>query len=356
MTPHSTAIAVTLGLLVATAGSGRATERATEEAPEPAAGGVTEIVVEAPPDETPSESESVADDSTHLEALAFPELRYRDGMRVNFQSRFMPDADLGPGHVSLYEPDLRARMNLPVSRRAIVRLSARAGLSSYQFRGGPIFERGGNDLVGESLDVYRTRIGLQGAIRLNEDGASWIAEDETWALLTSLVAQSRFESGAFGDAIQIGTGLALGYEIDDTLRLALGLTVGVAPDSGDVELGPLATFRWNVTDRVTLRDRGLGLQLEYRFSPQLELFVSGFRESDSYRLDDRAGLELSFRDRQILIGGGFEWKLNRYLRLNTELGAVTSRQVRVTDDDLGTLVSETGDPGLYIDVRVELRP
>ena len=36
-----------------------------------------------------AEGESVADDSTHLEALAFPGVRYRDAVRLHFQSRFV---------------------------------------------------------------------------------------------------------------------------------------------------------------------------------------------------------------------------------------------------------------------------
>lgn len=320
--------------------------------------GTAEIVVDGKKRETLSPDESVADDSTHLEALAFPEPRVRDGLRVNFQSQFFPDANIGAGHSSLYQPDLRVRMNVPVSRRAIVRLSARGGMSSYQFRGGPILQNGGVDLVGDSLDLYRTRISAQGAVRLNEDGTSWIVENETWALLATIGADASWESGAFDEALRVGSGLAIGYEIDNKLRLALGAIVGVSPDSGDVEVGPLATIRWNVTDRLTLRDRSLGLQLEYRWNPRLELFVSGFRTSDSYRLDEISafGDELSLRDRQVLVGGGFEWELNRYVRLNAEAGIVAQRKLKVSDDDLGTLASESADPGAYFDVRIEIRP
>jgi hypothetical protein len=356
MIPDPKATVATLGMLLALAGRVGAGE--VEPTPDPEPGESIEIVVDGKKRETPSPDESVADDSTHLEALAFPELRYRDGVRVNFQSQFLPDADLGDGHTSLYQPDLRARMNLPLSRRAILRLSARAGMSSYQFRGGPILQNSGVDLVGGSLDLYRTRLSAQGALRLNEEGESWITENETWALLATLGADSSWESGAFDEAIRVGTGLAVGYEIDGKLRLALGAIVGYSPDSGDVEVGPLGTFRWNVTDRLTLRDRSLGLQLEYRWSPRLELFVSGFRNSDSYRLDEISGFgdEVSFTDRQWLAGAGFEWKLTPNLRLNAEAGGVAWRKVKVSEDDLGTLSSERADPGAYIDLRIEFRP
>ena len=348
--------AAALGMLVL-AGPGWADESDEAPGPEPVAESV-ELEVPGTVEETPGPGEGIADDSTHLEALAFPELRYRDGLRLNFQSRFYPDADVGDGHVSLYQPDLRVRMNIPVSRRAIVRLSAKTGMSSYQFRGGPIFVNGGTDLVGKSIDLYRSRVTLQGAMRLNDEGGWWLDESETWALLATVGADSSWESGAFHDALRVGSGLAVGYEIDDKLRLAVGAIVGLTPDSGDVQVGPLATIRWNVTDRITLRDRSLGLQLEYQWSPRLEVFVSGFRNSDSFLLDDITGYgdEVSLRDRQWLVGTGFEWKLGRYLRLNAELGGVVRRRIRISDADLGTLASESASPGAYFDVRLEVRP
>lgn len=328
-------------------GSGRA-----EAAPET-------VIEPGPVALEPEPGDTVSDDSTHLEEPEFPTgLRVRDAFRFNFESRFVPEADIGPGHVTLYRPDLRARLTVPVSDRMVVRASGRFGMSSYAMRGSPIFTSGGSDLIGNSLDVYRARIGLQGAVRLNDDGTSWLANTESWALLASLTGESRWESGAFSQGLKVGTGLAIGYEAGEAVRAAIGVSADLSTDSGDVSLSPFATFRWNVTEGVTLRNRGLGLQVEYRWSPTLELFVTGFRKTDSYRLDARNGFgdELKFRDRQWLAGTGFEWKLNRHLRFNAELGAVAWRRVSVSDEDLGTLSSHKANPTAYVDIRVEFRP
>ena len=111
-------------------------------------------------------------------------------------------------------------------------------------------------------------------------------------------------------------------------------------------MGPTGSFRWNITADLTHRDNGLSVQLEYRLTPNVELFASGYRTTDEYRLRDVSGApdELTFRDRQVLVGAGFEWKLSRRLRLNLEAGAVSWRKVRLHSDDMGTLISQRGDP------------
>ena len=310
---------------------------------------------------TDDEEATVADDATHLEALAFPGVRYRDAVRLHFQSRFVPDAHLGPGHASLYRPDLRGRVTIPVSERAVLRVSARGGMGRYEYRGPDLF-------FDDSLDLYQTRLAVQGAYRLNDADQRLLRPGERWSLLASLQGGSDFESGAFDDGLSGGGDLALGYEIPGTLRVAAGASITV--QDGGVDVGPTGFLRWNVSEAVTLRNRGLGLQLEYRWSPRLELFVSGFRSTDTYALDTVGsgvfpgiGLvppvavdDLVLRDRMLLSGAGFEWKLSQHLRLNTEAGVVAWRRLRVASDDFGTLISRRGDPSLYVEVRFEVRP
>jgi hypothetical protein len=301
--------------------------------------------------------ESVADDSTHLDTPPFPGRRHRDALRLNLDSRFLPGADLGPGHTTLYRPELRGRVTLPVSDRAVLRVSGRVRISRYEFSGDP-FRFGGVSLTGDSLNLYETRLAVQGAYRLNAEHRSLLHEGEVWSLLGSAFAASEFESGSFDDGLSGGGALALGYQLDGTLRVAAGLSLGTSIDGGGLDLGPTGSFRWNITEDLTLRDHGFGVQLEYRLTPNIELFASGYRTTDEYRLRDVSGApdELTFRDRQVLVGAGFEWKLSRRLRLNLEAGAVSWRKVRVHSDDLGTLVSQRGDPSPYLELRVEVRP
>jgi hypothetical protein len=106
-----------------------------------------------------------------------------------------------------------------------------------------------------------------------------------------------------------------------------------------------------------VRNRGRGAQIEYRLTPSVATFVAGYVSSHSYRLANRAGApgELKLRDRLVLVGTGFEWRINRQFRLNLEGGVVVSRSIQVRSDD--TSISKmTADPGGYLTLRVTVRP
>ena len=66
--------------------------------------------------------------------------------------------------------------------------------------------------------------------------------------------------------------------------------------------------------------------------------------------------DLVLRDRMFLTGAGFEWKISKVVRVNTELGAVAWRRFKVESDDYGTLLSWRGDPAFYLEIRFEIRP
>lgn len=304
----------------------------------------------------------MTDQPTYLEAPAFPGDRVLDALRLQFESLFLPDADLGPGHGSLYRPELRGRLTIPLSERAVLRTYAHGGMARYGFRGSDSF-------FGDSLDLYRSRIGVQGAYQLNEPGTHWIFEKERWSLLANLYGAAEFEAGAFEEGLQAGGALALGFEIPGSLQLAAGVSVATGLHGGGVDVSPTGFGQWDITPAVTLRNRGLGLQLEYHWSPKLEVYTAGFRSSDRYALSNTLcsppvcpGVtpvdldDLTVLDRQWLTGAGFEWKLTEWLRVNTEAGVVAWRRLKVHSEDLGTILSYSGNPSAYVELRFEVRP
>lgn len=311
-----------------------------------------------PPPDAGQAGDMAADDSLILETPAFPGAGVRRALRMLVESRFVPDQDLGPGHTSLYRPDLAGRLTVPFNDRAVLRFEALGGLSRYEFRGGDPLLFGNVSLTGDSLHLYRTRLTAQGAYRMNDEGSFLIRDGEVWSLLGGLFAGSEFESGAFDDGVSGGGIVALGYEMDGKLRVSAGVSLSTSIEGGGVDVNPTGSFHWHINENLTLRDRGLGIQLDYRVTPSIELYASGFRTSDEFSLRDVRGApdDLTLRDRQILVGGGFEWKLSRHLRLNTEAGAVTWRRLRVKADGPGTIASQRGDPTPYFEVRLEIRP
>lgn len=294
-------------------------------------------------------------ETANLEDPVFPGPRVVDALRVRVASLFLPGATFDSFDADLYRPDLRLRATAPLWKRGAVQLTARFGTSLYQLDGedGVLtsYASGGVD------DFYATALDLQMGMRVN-DGASLFVKDEIWSVLAAGAVRSSWESGAFDEGLVGGGGLALGYEIVDVFRIALGVELGSRIDRGGVGVGPIATFRWNVTDRFTLRSRGIGLQLEYALTPRLEVFATGFRESDTFRLERRPGLpdDLTFRDEAILAGVGLEWRISKQLRVNVEGGAVPWRKLRVKSHDRGELSEENADPGPYFEVRLEMRP
>ncbi len=64
---------------------------------------------------------------------------------------------------------------------------------------------------------------------------------------------------------------------------------------------------------------------------------------------------MKLRDRLVLVGTGFEWRISRRFRLNLEGGVVVSREFRVRSDDT-TLAKMSADPGGYLTLRVIVRP
>ena len=293
-------------------------------------------------------------ETANLEDPVFPDPRVRDAFRIRFQSRFMPSGNFDSFDADLYKPQLRLRATAPLATWAALQLTTTLGTSRYDFDDVDILGSPARDTLS---DFYEATIRLQAAARLNE-GRSLFVEGETWSVLVAGEARSRWEPGAFVDALT-GTGaVAFGYEIDDLIRIAVGVRVGSRIGRNSIGIGPIATFKWDVTDQFTVRSRGRGLQLEYAFNRHFEVFATGFFDGDRFLLDKRADLpdDTTFKDESILAGAGFEWKISKHFRVNVEVGAVAWREMRVRSQRLGTLFKERAGPGAYFDVRFEARP
>ncbi len=328
---------------------------ASASAPEPESVSSSESDPAAEPEAESPPLPSQEDDPGNIETPIFPQARYRDALRVRLESSFLPNSDFGAVDVSLYAPDARLRLTIPLSDRAVLQLRGRIGYSHYDFSGtSDLFGTG--PTTGDPLDpLYRSGLSAQGAYRLNEERSFFVA-GESWSLLANAFARSSWEAGQFAQGLSGGGSLAFGYQ-NEKIRIALGIRLESESTGGGVDVDPVATIRWDPTPRITVRNRGTGGQIEYRLTPSVETFVAGYVSSQSYRLADRAGAsdDLKLRDRLVLVGTGFEWRINRHFRLNLEGGVVVSRKLQVRSDNT-TLSSMTADTGGYLTLRVIVRP
>jgi hypothetical protein len=311
-------------------------------------------------DDPPEDGPIGAFDPANVETPAYPsaaQYRIRDTFRLRVQSRFLPAASFDGFDADLYQPSLRFRATAPLSKRAVLQLTVRFAPSIYDFDGSTNFFGSGPSNADPFDDFFRTQLSLQGGFPINEHRGLFV-EEEIWSVLGRAFVGSNWEDGAFGDGLTGGGSLALGYEIDDLIRVAVGVNIKSRIDRSGVKIGPILDLRWNVTDRFTVRNRGEGLQLEYALLPGLELFMAGFFDGQKFRLDSRPGLsdDLTFRDKSVQAGAGFEWRISKHFRLNFEAGAVAWREMRVRSHAMGTLSKERGDPSAYFDLRFELRP
>jgi hypothetical protein len=320
---------------------------------------------EAPPSEPTTVEGNVAGESPLLDTPLSPALDIGSAFRIQANTFAAPDAAAGSGHVSLTRPELGVRATWPVSDRLVLRIVTRVAESRYRFHGdvwggavahpfGPFPDA--DQLIGDRLDLHAARIAFEGAHRLGND-THWFADGEQWAALGAVTIGSRWEDGAFRSGLSAGGALGFGYEIPKLLRVALGVSLATPLDQGEIDASPFFSLRWRPLDRVTLRTRELGLQAEFALTRSFEIYLTGFRSSDRFRLRDRFRPlgDLIFRDRHLRFGAGLEWSLVDWLRVDLEAGALTDRQLRVREDDRGTLLSRRPDASAYFEVRFEVR-
>ena len=319
----------------------------------------------APVHGEPSTEENHEPSQSPLFDTPFPELDISEAVRIYARTLVAPDASIGSGGVDLVRPEFSLRATWPVNDRLVMRINVRASESDYTFRGDawggavplpfgsfPDADR----LIGHDLDLHAARGALEGAYRLS-DHTNWFANGEQWGVVGALNVGSKWEDGAIGSGLSAGGALGFGYEIPEVLRVALGVSLQTPLDHGYLNANPFFSLRWRPIERVTVRSRELGLQVEFRADPMFELYLTGFRSSDRYRLNDRLDQlgDLSFRDRYIRLGAGVDCRLANWLHLGLEAGALTDRSLRITEEDLGLLVSRRANPSGYVEFRLEVR-
>ena len=312
-------------------------------------------LVALPPVHPARADDRKAGDVVEEDEPVFPLMR--EAVRVWLESGFIPEAglDAEDADVSLIKPGVRGRMRVPVGTRASTQLSGGFSSSRYDVDGGPALFEDCPDCP-EPDEFYAASLALQGALLLNPDD-HLLFEGERWGLLGGGFGRARWEPGAFDDSLTAGGELGLGYELPGRLRVAAGVRIETALDGGSPSISPSGTFRWDITDALRLRNRGLGLQLALR-KRRFEVFIAGYRASDRFLVHSRSAApnDVIFKDRQWLTGVGLEWKLFRRLRVVAEGGAVVDRELSLRARGEGTLGEVTGDPSPYANVRLEIRP
>ena len=298
---------------------------------------------------------SQEEDPENIGTPIFPQVQYRDAFRLRVQSHLVPPSDFGSANIGVYNTDVRLRVTVPFSKRGVLQFTARGGTSQYTFSGSTDWFGLGSTSSDPVEGLYALAFALQGAYRLNDGGYVFL-DGESWSVLGGAFGSSFWEGNDFADGWTGGGTVGLGYQ-SKRLRLALGVRVDSKLTGSGANVGPVASIRWDPTKRLTLRNRGLGGQIEYQLWRPLKVFATGYVSSHSFRLSERPGVPraLMLHDRQVLAGVGFEWRPSRRFVLNLEGGVVASHEIEIQSDDV-TLSSITAEPAGYVAIRIALRP
>jgi hypothetical protein len=295
-------------------------------------------------------------ESVIVDLPASPEPAGADRFRACSGSFFAPAADFGALDVDLSRPEVQLRLRFPLDDAVSLQLTGNFSASLYDAEGpGPIFE--GCPSCPLPNDLYSASLGTQAGYVFKRS-RHLFRSDERWALLASAFARARWEPGALGSSFTPGVSFGLGYELPARLRIGISAHVERDLDGAGVDLTPVGYLRWDIAPKLELRNRGVGLQLDYEATDQLDLFATGYRSSDRFRLDDRPGISSgpTLRDVQVLVGGGLVCVFSRAFRLTAEAGAILDRSIRVETRDDGKLDSTRSDASAYVAFRLELRP
>ena len=270
-------------------------------------------------------------------------------LRFRSETRFVVDSDFGASDATLYWPRGGVRVGVPLSERAAVYFRVNGGATIYDFDGTTnLFGLGPSS--GDPFDeLYAGSIAVDGVYRANE----------TWAFFAQGFVDARWEDGAsFDDSISGGGGLAVGYQIPNRFDLIVGVGLKSRFDRSGPRPYPRIDLEWTIDDTWRLRSHGRGLVLEYALNDVFKMFLSGRVESRKYRLDNRLGPASrgTVRDRQIPVGLGFHWMVNRNLRVVAVAGVMAYHQLKVRNRSRDTIRSISADPTPYFEVRIDLRP
>lgn len=298
---------------------------------------------------------TVIDVPVVLDEPVFPGVVPRRPVRLWSGIFLAPEAAFGDSSVSLMRPEVRVRAGLPFSASLNLEVAADFQASRYDVTGDEALFEGCPQCL-EPNDFYATSIGTQAGIRLNGDRHVFLAAEQ-WGLLAALFTRARWEPGAFVSGVTPGGSLAFGYQIPDHLRLAVGARIERALDGDGIRIDPTIYLRWDVWPRLQLKSRGMGGTLEYAVNQRSEAFLTAFRESEAFRLEDRPGLDVgaTFRDRRALVGGGIILTVVHSLKVSAEVGAIVDRRVAVNTRSDGRLAARSGDPSPYAALRAEVR-
>jgi hypothetical protein len=314
---------------------------------------------------------AAADEPAESEALSpgeivdlFPTMLGKGRVRLYTEQRGTLLADFGPADASELRSTFGVRAGGSLTDSLGVRVTA-VGDASFLFYDGDASELADELELGSAGlfdELYDFSFGVGGAYRLPWTGVPWsptlFGMKPAWSLFAEGRAKMSWEDGArLADAVKGSGTFGVGFELDSTFELALGLDVSSRIDKGGASVNPVFGLRWRFRDDMQIETHGLGLVYTWEVCPELELQLRGSWEGDRYRLDDRgAPLDAGIlRQREAPVLVALRWEPSDHWRFVVGLGSVVYQKWRVEPEDGEGSNSVSAGPSALGWLRIEYR-
>lgn len=150
-----------------------------------------------------------------------------------------------------------------------------------------------------------------------------------------------FEASAF----RMPQAYFLAYKPDEHWTFAGG--VGVAPRY-DYNVFPVFSVTYKPNDKITFEVSSQRPNITYKISENWSCYIEGRYEENEYLVDRGDDKKVVLLQREILMGGGIEYKLNKYIRGAISTGGAIDRYFKYRDGN-GKVCP---DSCLYAEARV----
>jgi hypothetical protein len=175
---------------------------------------------------------------------------------------------------------------------------------------------------------------------------------DKWTASFGLIGSAGFEDGAsFSDSLNGGGFASVGYRWSKTLKTSIG-GLALSRNNEDALIVPTIGLDWQVSEGTLVRIKGLEARVQQRVSDGFDVFFRGEFDPGGALLKDRSNTPVtSFYDKGFRAGIGFDWNLNKALKLSVD-GGVAFHEISTRDDNGTELSSEWLDPAPYASVML----
>jgi len=188
-------------------------------------------------------------------------------------------------------------------------------------------------------DAYLFRLSPGVVYSLNDD----------WSLTGGAIIEIGAASGAdVGDAITYGGFFGARYRWSDRFTTTFGIIAKTRLEDDAIAV-PLLGLEWQITDRVMLKNEGLGLKLTADLNEQWRAGLFARWELRDYRLaDDGSVPDGVLRDQRVPLGVSIEWRPSPAVQIELVGGAVVLQSYEVETDDGDRVQSDRARPTPFI--------